>query len=180
MMGNNYFYTIIGLICAFVLLSAVNQHSPAVAQTIPNPVYLPVVIYPPKPTATPIPTSTPAATPTLTLPPPNLDGCKNPLPTPVDAANYPIKIVGVDKTAKPETVQLKNVSNETIDLTGWHMCSVRGTQEHKPIHGTLTPGGTSTFKHDGGFIWRDELRDDGALYNPFWQLVSYWVDPNTD
>jgi hypothetical protein len=79
--------------------------------------------------------------------------------------------------ANPEVVRLENVSSSTVDLTGWHMCSITGDQEHDGIDGTLAPGQTKDFPHTGsGFIWNNSERDDGALYNAEGQLVSYWID----
>ncbi|MCB0112325.1 MAG: hypothetical protein KDE53_40655 [Caldilineaceae bacterium] len=180
-MNNRYcLYMIIWLAFFLLSVSVADLWISALAQTIPSPsdVYLPVVMKLPKSTAAPIPTATPAATPTPTLPPPNLDGCKNPPSTPVQAADYPIKIVNVDKTAQPETVTLKNVSNESVDLTGWHMCSVLATQEHKPIGGILAPDETGIYAYGGrDYIWNNDEPDDGALFNAAWQLVSYWDDP---
>ena len=67
---------------------------------------------------------------------------------------------------------LQNISGDAIDLTGWHMCSITGNQEH-PIGGTLSPGQTTTFLNTGGPIWNNASSDPGALYNPGGQLVSY-------
>jgi hypothetical protein len=82
--------------------------------------------------------------------------------------------VGINKIA--ETVTLKNMTTgDTIDLSGWEMCSITGNQHH-PIGGTLAPGQTRSFGNAGGPIWNNIDRDDGALYNPNGQLVSYLVD----
>jgi Lamin Tail Domain len=126
------------------------------------------------PTPTVIPTATPPvlATPTPTLPPPSYNNCQAD-PNPNAAPNYPIRITNIDKAA--ETVTLKNVSPDPIDLAGWHMCSIRGNQEH-PISGTLAPGAQVDFVGSSGPIWRNDEQDDGALYNAQGQLVSYWRD----
>jgi hypothetical protein len=98
-------------------------------------------------------------------------------PNPTSAPNFPIMIDDIDKVA--ETVSLKNVSGQTIDLTGWHMCSINGNQEHTGLNGTLAPGQVRTFAHSNpGPIWNDTQRDDGALYNPAGQLIAY--DENID
>jgi micrococcal nuclease len=86
------------------------------------------------------------------------------------APNVPIKIVAIDKRA--ETVELQNVSDQAIDLTGWRMCSLRGSQLH-PLDGVLAPGKTRVFP-SGGSIWSNNDRDDGVLYNASSELISYW------
>jgi hypothetical protein len=132
----------------------------------------PTEIVPPtptiRPTRTPVPTVGPTATPTL--PPPTYNNCQAD-PNPNAAPNYPVKITAIDKAA--ETVTLKNVSTETVDLTGWNMCSVTGNQHH-PIGSTLTPGASQTYVNTGGSIWNNSSPDPGALYNPAGQLVSYF------
>lgn len=110
------------------------------------------------------------------MPPPSFDGCQED-PDPASAGNFPVQIVTVEKAANPEVVRLQNVSIQAIDLTGWHMCSITGNQEHTGISGTLAPGETKDFPFTGGgFIWNNSEQDDGALYNADGQLVSYWVD----
>jgi len=123
---------------------------------------------PPIPTLTPKPTVGPTATPTL--PPPSYNDCQAD-PHPNAAPNYPVRITAIDKAA--ETVTLKNVSTATIDLTGWHMCSVKGNQHH-PISGALAPGASQTYPGPAGNIWNNSSSDPGALYNPNGQLVSYF------
>lgn len=122
------------------------------------------------PTQTPRPTNTPAPTSTPTLPPPTFNNCQAD-PNPGAAPNYPVRIVTIDKAA--ESVTLQNVSGETIDLTGWHMCSITGNQEH-PIGGTLAPGASQTYVNTGGPIWNNSNPDPGALYTPGGQLASYF------
>ena len=94
-------------------------------------------------------------------------------PNAANAPNYPVKITGINKAA--ETVTLQNVSGEAVNLDGWHMCSIKGNQLH-PIGGPLAPGETKTFPGPAGNIWSNSERDDGALYNPQGQLISYWND----
>ncbi len=140
-------------------------------------VYLPLVAKPqdtptPRPTNTPIP---PTATPTL--PPPTYNNCQAD-PNPGAAPNYPVRIVTVFKSAIPEVVRLQNTSTSSVDLSGWHMCSIKGNQEHTGVGGTLGPGETRDYPYTGGgFIWNNTLPDDGALYTPDGRLASYWVDP---
>ncbi len=107
------------------------------------------------------------------LPSPTYNACQ-PDPNPDAAPNYPVQIVTVDKRA--EVVLLKNISTEPISLDGWHMCSIKGNQE-VPIAGLLAPQETRSFPSADGNIWNNSEKDDGALYNPNGQLVSYWKDP---
>ena len=106
------------------------------------------------------------------LPPPSFNNCQED-PNAAAAPQYPVQIVRIDKVA--ETVTLKNVSPDAIDLTGWRMCSIRGNQEH-PIGGGLAPGETRVFAGPVGTIWSNSERDDGALYNANGQLVAYVRD----
>jgi hypothetical protein len=122
----------------------------------------------PQPTVEPQPTATP------TLPPPSFNNCQAD-PNPSAAPNYPIRITAIDKVA--ETVILQNVTaSDTVDLTGWTMCSIRGNQEH-PLSGTLAPGESRSFPGPDGSIWSNSEDDDGALYDAQGRLVSYWNDP---
>jgi lamin tail-like protein len=133
------------------------------------------------PTATPTPgpgtpsvtpTNTPTNTPTITPPIGNLCQLN---PSPASAPNSPVMIDDIDKGG--EIVALRNVSPTTVDLTGWHMCSINGDQEHPGISGLLAPGQVRSFFNGGG-IWHDTQRDDGALYNAAGQLIAY--DENID
>lgn len=109
------------------------------------------------------------------LPAPSFKACQND-PNWGQAANYPVQIITVDKGK--EEVTLKNVSDQPVNLDGWHMCSIKGNQEHIGIGGPLAPGEQRVFKQQGGNIWANDAQDDGALYNAQGQLVSYWTDPN--
>jgi hypothetical protein len=128
------------------------------------------IALPPEPG--PQPTIAPAPAPQL--PPPSYNNCQAD-PNPGAAPNAPIKIVTVNKG--DETVTLQNVSGAAISLDGWRMCSIRGNQQH-PISGPLAPGESKTFSGPAASIWSNNDRDDGALYNPEGQLVSYWTDPD--
>lgn len=123
---------------------------------------------PPQPAPQPAPEAPPTAGP-----PSSYNACQED-PYANQAPNYPIKITRVDKRA--EIVYLQNVSGESINLNGWIMCSIRGNQRHGPISGTLGPGEQRGFPHSGGNIWNNSTKDDGALYNPNGQLISYWRD----
>lgn len=123
------------------------------------------------PTNTPVPTNTPPPTATPTLPPPTFNNCQAD-PNPGAAPQYPVRITNIDKVA--ETVTLQNRSGTAIDVTGWHMCSVTGNQEH-PIGGVLAAGASQTYQNTGGPIWNNSTSDPGALYNAGGQLVSYFT-----
>jgi len=86
-----------------------------------------------------------------------------------------VRIVKVNKLT--EVVTLQNVSNATVSVEDWNMCSINGNQEHDQIFGSIAPGQTRDFPNEGGtLIWDDNQRDDGALYSSTGFLVSYWVD----
>jgi hypothetical protein len=118
------------------------------------------------------PPPTPAPPAPRPLPAPSFNNCQED-PNADVAPNYPVQIARIDKGA--ETVTLKNVSPDSVDLTGWRMCSIKGNQEH-PISGALAPGEERTFPGPTGNIWSNSDRDDGALYNQNGQLVSYVRD----
>jgi hypothetical protein len=175
--------TVAIMIVALAVFSPVIFAAPGPANT--NYLALVMHVVPPPtntsvPTATqsitPVPTSRPTRTPisataTPTLPPPSYNNCQAD-PNPSAAPNYPVRIMAIDKVA--ETVTLKNVSTETISLSGWHMCSITGNQQH-PISGALAPGASQTFAGPAGSIWNNTNPDPGALYNPNGQLVSYFT-----
>jgi hypothetical protein len=119
----------------------------------------------------PTPYPAPAPTP-RPLPPPTFNACQAD-PNPDAAPNYPVAIVNINKSS--EVVTLKNVSPDPVDLTGWHMCSIKGNQEH-PISGTLAPGEQRDFPGPAGQIWSNSDPDPGSLYNTSGQLVSYHPD----
>jgi hypothetical protein len=96
-------------------------------------------------------------------------------PDPAAAIDDPLRIVDVDK--KIEIVTLQNVSGAQVDLTGWKICSVTGNQLHASLQGILEAGETRSFVSPGAAIWSNDEPDDGALYDPLGNLVSYWDDP---
>jgi endonuclease G, mitochondrial len=89
------------------------------------------------------------------------------------APETPVRVVTVDKVA--ETVTIENVTNRTINLDGWRMCSIRGGQEH-PISGVIEPGATRELPSPPSNIWSNSERDPGALYDARGRLISYWPD----
>jgi hypothetical protein len=98
-----------------------------------------------------------------------------PPPVQTEVLNFPVKIITINKVS--EIVTLQNVSSEPVDLQGWRMVSVLGLQQHPGIEGMIAPGEQRHFANVGKKIWRDDAPDDGALYAPDGQLVSYWNDP---
>jgi len=50
-----------------------------------------------------------------------------------------------------ETVTLKNVSDQAINLAGWTMCSIKGGQQHA-IGGVLASGEQQVFENTGGNV----------------------------
>ncbi len=124
---------------------------------------------------TPSPAPPAETGPDPTLPAPSFNNCGED-DNFANAKNFPVQIVTVDKAA--EIVRLQNLGNEAIDLTGWRMCSIRNSQEHLGVTGALAPGEIRDIPYGGsGEIWNNDERDDGALYNSYGQLVSYWTDP---
>jgi hypothetical protein len=153
------------------------------------PTATPTTSPPTSPTATPPagPTATPLTAPGLSLyvpfiaknlppnPPPAIyDGCQSD-PDQAGAANFPVRIVSVNKVA--ETVTLQNISDKTVSLEDWNLCSLATNRDHDEIFGTIAPGQTRTFSNIGsGPVWNDSTRNDAALYNAGGFLVSYWAD----
>ena len=140
-------------------------------------------VTPAPPTTTPLPSPTPVPEPTATpVPlPPSFNACQED-PNKDLAPNFPIAIGAIDKEA--EVVELQNVSGVPIELEGWTMCSIRGNQTHEGIGDqgsvVMQPGAVSRFDYLGeGTIWRNDLCDNGALYDPEGSLVSYWVDEDS-
>lgn len=84
------------------------------------------------------------------------------------APNTPLQIVAIDKRA--ETATLRNTSAARVDLAGWILCSVRGTQRH-PLAGVIAPGGEIVLP-SGGSIWSNSAPDPAQLYDPRGVLVS--------
>lgn len=94
-------------------------------------------------------------------------------PAPIRWTDFPIKIVSIDKSQ--EFVKLKNITDTTINLDGWIMCSFRGGQQH-PIGGEIQPGEIKLFPNPNGNIWNNAEVDNGGLYNKRNEMVSYWKD----
>lgn len=103
---------------------------------------------------------------------PSFNGCRSEAHA-ATAPDDPVRISSIDKVA--ETVTLENVSATSVDLDGWIICSFRGSQEYR-LSGRLAPGEQRDFPGPGKQIWSNSERDDGALYTPQGELISYWSD----
>ena len=103
---------------------------------------------------------------------PSFNGCTSE-PQAATAPDNPVRISSIDKVA--ETVTLENVSATTVNLDGWIICSFRGSQEYRLI-GRLAPGEQRAFPGPDKQIWSNSAQDDGALYTPQGELISYWDD----
>jgi hypothetical protein len=129
------------------------------------------------PTPNPAPEVTPTPSPTASAAPAgdSADVCTFPAHEP-NAPEDPVQIVGVEKVE--EVVTLRNVSSETLDLSGWTVCSVRGNERHEGIVGILEPGESADYTHQGtNNIWSNTEPDDAVLYDDEGTLISYWSDP---
>ena len=104
--------------------------------------------------------------------PPSFSNCQDD-PNFGQAPNYPVLIVKVNKDT--DVVTLKNVSPDAVSLDGWHMCSIKGNQQH-PISGSLASYEQRDFPDPEASIWSKSDADPGALYDPEGRLVAYWPD----
>lgn len=125
------------------------------------------------------PTVRPTATPDLSVLPAETECGTITREMVLEAPNSPVRIAAIDKGN--ETVTLENVTDQAVDLTGWRVCSVYAAsepgQEHNGISGTLGSRARATFdRPQSDNIWNNEIRDDGALFDPAGTLMSYWVD----
>jgi lamin tail-like protein len=138
--------------------------------TFPAPSSLPTVTNPP--TETQIPTQTvPAATGT------SLPTVTNPPATATTGGS--VLIVTVDKPM--EYVDLQNLGNASVDLSGWKLVSETGLQSCT-LNGVLQPNEVLRVwarKGDTGFscrfsfnIWNDNQSDPAVLYNVQGEEVS--------
>lgn len=129
-------------------------------------------------TATPEPTASPTPSPTFPPPgpppPPSFNACQADTQE-YAAPNYPVRILEVNK--RTEVFALQNVSDASVSLQGWVMCSVNGSQRYDGFSSiTLQPHETRRFVFPSGSIWANDERDDGSLYNDQGQLISYWFN----
>ncbi|MFD3164046.1 lamin tail domain-containing protein [Herpetosiphon sp. NSE202] len=140
--------------------------------------YLPIVVKaPPPPTATPAPIPTATPIPPTTIPPtptlgtvnPSCDGAASSSPP-----NYPVAITNVNKAGNPETVTIRNTSNQPVDINNWWICSMTGNQRHAILSGTLAPGQTLVVvSQANGPIWNNTATDPAALYRRDGFQVGY-------
>ena len=91
------------------------------------------------------------------------------------ATNAPIAIVGLDKNA--EMVTIRNVSDSSVALDGWWICSARAGQRHATLVGSLAPGGELIIGRQAGRpIWDNDESDPAVLYDQTGRLVSFLDD----
>jgi micrococcal nuclease len=91
------------------------------------------------------------------------------------SANEPRLTLDVDKAG--ETVTVSNSSGESIDLSGWYVCSLTGSQLHAVLAGTIAPGSQLQVDSTAGkAIWNNSSADPGALLRPDGTLAAYWAD----
>lgn len=121
-------------------------------------------------------TPTPTQIPSLTF-----DNCQGE-PPPDAAPNSPIQIVSIadGRRTGVENVAFQNVTTATVDLTGWHLCSLTNNKEFviDALNSkVLEAGVTRTFSSANPPVWERNGMNIGALYDPAGQLVSYFVQP---
>ncbi|MBU6334390.1 MAG: thermonuclease family protein [Chloroflexi bacterium] len=91
------------------------------------------------------------------------------------ATNAPIAIIGLDKNA--EMVTIRNVSDSSVALDGWWICSARAGQRHATLSGSLAPGGELIIGRQAGRpIWDNDESDPAVLYDQTGRLVSFLDD----
>ncbi|HYF63775.1 MAG TPA: lamin tail domain-containing protein, partial [Herpetosiphonaceae bacterium] len=89
-----------------------------------------------------------------------------------NASNNPIAITNVNKVG--ETVSIQNVSADTIDLSGWWICSMLGHQLHAVLSGTIAPGQSIIIPSQAGApIWNNTSTDPAALYRRNGVQIGY-------
>lgn len=174
------------LVAGFVILSlrfalaSPSPSRPLTDCTLVQCNFLPLITKydPPTPTPTEIPTATPI-TPTIP-PPPTATNTPQPVtpncadPGSANAPNTPIQITAVNKAGNPETVTIRNKTAQTIDLTGWWICSLNGNQMHAVLSGTIAPNASLVIPSEaGGPIWNNTTTDPAALYDRYGTQISY-------
>ena len=99
-------------------------------------------------------------------------------------ATSEIYINALDKGA--EYIEITNSSNESIDLTGWYIVSVKGNQKYTFPDGYTLDAGASikvaSGKANGDLqwttdnVWNNSESDSAELYDNSGTLVSRWDD----
>jgi competence protein ComEC len=85
----------------------------------------------------------------------------------------PVVITAVDK--KAEVVTIRDISGTAIDISGWTICSLLGSQRHAYLEGTLGANETRPIPSQAHRpIWNNRARESAAIYNNAGQLVAYW------
>jgi hypothetical protein len=64
-----------------------------------------------------------------------------------------------------------------VDLTGWTICSLLGSQLHAHLQGVLAAGETREIPSQAArAIWNNRSKERAAVYNSAGQLISYWSE----
>jgi competence protein ComEC len=130
----------------------------------------------PAPTATSAATAAPlsTSTPVNAAPAAVINRCHRRV-DPASAPNGPIVIARVDKIA--EVVTIKNTGAAAVDLSGWTICSLRGSQLHAVLSGTLAAGATLDIPSQAKrAIWNNRELERAAVYNSAGELIDYWSE----
>jgi hypothetical protein len=86
--------------------------------------------------------------------------------------NTPIKITAVDKVA--EVVIIRNTDAIAVDVSGWAIYSLLGSQLHAQLDGALGPGEMRAVPSQAGCaIWNNRSKERAAVYNSAEQLIYY-------
>ncbi len=98
-----------------------------------------------------------------------------------------VRITAKQKATEPELVTLTNEGLEPVDLTGWWLLSVRGSQRFDLPPGlVLEPGASVTIYSGPGaaeagglfwteaHVWNQSQSDPAELYNAAGELVDRW------
>ncbi len=118
------------------------------------------------PTVTPIEATTPTATPSLT-PTPTI----SPIPTPAPITNLQINEFMTQPSIGDEWVEIINIGNTSINLTGWGIFDANNTRaDDLALTGTITPGQILAFNHSAG--WLNNAGDGLNLENNLGATVS--------
>jgi hypothetical protein len=132
----------------------------SVVTVLANTIYLPVTIK--SPTSTPTLTFTPTATATRT---PSVTATPTRTPTPKPGVII-IDIVYAPVNPLDEYVEIKNTSNNSVDMDGWWI-KVESNKDKKYTFPDFTLGGGKTVK-----VWTKDGQNDAS--NLFWDTSDVW------
>lgn len=98
-----------------------------------------------------------------------------------------VRITAKEKASEPEYVTLTNEGDESADLSGWTLLSVRGAQRFELPEGLVLPPGASVTIYSGpgaedagglfwteAHVWNQSQSDPAELYNAAGELVDRW------